>query len=163
MTYPYGVHVALVSVDAGTGRIDVRRYLVAYEIGKAINPTLVEGQLIGGVAQGLGGAMYEEFRYDAAGQPLATTFMDYLIPTAAEVPSRVDTVVREDAPSPSNPLGTKGAGEGGITGVGAAVANAVRDALGLSGDVGSLPLHPERVVDLATGAANAHATEVSCG
>ena len=163
MTYPYGVHVALVSVDAGTGRIDVRRYLVAYEIGKAINPTLVEGQLIGGVAQGLGGAMYEEFRYDAAGQPLATTFMDYLIPTAAEVPSRVDTVVREDAPSPSNPLGTKGAGEGGITGVGAAVANAVRDALGLSGDVGSLPLHPERVVDLATGAANSHATEVSCG
>jgi carbon-monoxide dehydrogenase large subunit/6-hydroxypseudooxynicotine dehydrogenase subunit gamma len=149
MTYPYGVHVALVEVDPGTGRIDVLRHLVAYEIGRAINPTLVEGQLVGGVAQGLGGAVYEEFRYDDAGQPLAATFMDYLIPTAAEVPPRVDTVITEDAPSPGNPLGTKGAGEGGITAVGAAVANAVRDALELTGDVGALPLHPQRVIELA--------------
>ncbi|HYX92930.1 MAG TPA: xanthine dehydrogenase family protein molybdopterin-binding subunit [Myxococcaceae bacterium] len=148
MTYPYGVHLALVDVDSGTGRIDVLRYLVAYEIGRAINPTLVEGQLVGGAAQGLGGALYEEFRYDQSGQPLATTFMDYLMPTAAEVAPRVDTVVTEDAPSPSNPLGMKGAGEGGIAGVGAALANAVRDALGLPGEVGSLPLHPERVTEL---------------
>jgi carbon-monoxide dehydrogenase large subunit len=163
MTYPYGVHVALVDVDAGTGRIDVLRYLVAYEIGKAINPTLVEGQLVGGVAQGLGGAVYEEFRYDEAGQPLAATFMDYLMPTAAEVPCKVETVVTEDAPSPSNPLGTKGAGEGGITAAGGALANAVRDALGLAGGVGSLPLHPQRVVELEAAAANSHAGEVPCG
>lgn len=149
MTYPYGVHVALVEADPGTGRIDVLRHLVAYEIGKAINPMLVEGQLVGGVAQGLGGAVYEEFRYDPAGQPLATTFMDYLIPTAAEVPPRVETLITEDAPSPGNPLGTKGAGEGGITAVGAAVANAVRDALGLAGDIGALPLDPQRVTELA--------------
>jgi aerobic carbon-monoxide dehydrogenase large subunit len=132
--------------------VEVPRYLVAYEVGRAINPTLVEGQLIGGVAQGLGGAVYERFGYDEAGQPLATTFMDYLIPTAAEVPARVHTVLREDAPSPDNPLGVKGAGEGGITAAGAAVANAVRDALELSGSVGALPLDPARVVALATAA-----------
>jgi CO/xanthine dehydrogenase Mo-binding subunit len=149
MTYPYGVHVALVEVDPDTGRVEVPRYLVAYEVGRAINPTLVEGQLIGGVAQGLGGAVYERFGYDDAGQPLATTFMDYLIPTAAEVPARVHTVLREDAPSPDNPLGVKGAGEGGISAAGAAVANAVRDALELPGSVGALPLDPARVAGLA--------------
>ncbi|GAA4830986.1 xanthine dehydrogenase family protein molybdopterin-binding subunit [Saccharopolyspora rosea] len=145
MTYPYGVHVALVDVDPGTGRVAVPRYLVAYEVGRAINPALVEGQLVGGVTQGLGGAVYERFHYDAQGQPQATTFLDYLVPTAAEAPGLVDVVVTEDAPSPDNPLGTKGAGEGGITAVGAAVANAVRDALGLTGDVGRLPLSPSRV------------------
>lgn len=150
MTYPYGVHVALVEVDRGTGSLSVLRYLVAYEVGKAINPTLVEGQLVGGVAQGLGGAVYENFHYDDQGQPQATTFMDYLMPTAAEVPARVDSVVTEDAPSPDNPLGTKGAGEGGITAVGGAVANAVRDALHLTDDVGGLPLSPRRIVELAS-------------
>ncbi|SDX80339.1 xanthine dehydrogenase, molybdenum binding subunit apoprotein [Modestobacter sp. DSM 44400] len=149
MTYPYGVHVALVDVDRDTGHVEVLRYLVAYEVGRAINPTLVEGQLIGGVAQGLGGALYESFVYDQQGQPQATTFMDYLMPTAEEVPRRVDTLVTEDAPSPGNPLGVKGAGEGGITAVAAATANAVRDALGLTGDVGALPLSPHRVVALS--------------
>ncbi|WP_037062896.1 xanthine dehydrogenase family protein molybdopterin-binding subunit [Pseudonocardia acaciae] len=149
MTYPYGVHAALVEVDADTGKVDVRRYLVAYEVGRALNPALVEGQLIGGVAQGLGGAVYERFSYDDAGQPTAATFMDYLIPTAAEMPARVTTVLREDAPSPDNPLGVKGAGEGGITAAGAAVANAVRDALELPGSVGALPLDPARVASLA--------------
>ncbi|MGH3494183.1 MAG: molybdopterin cofactor-binding domain-containing protein, partial [Sciscionella sp.] len=149
MTYPYGVHVALVEVDPGTGALRVLRYLVAYEVGKAINPQLVVGQLVGGVAQGLGGAVYENFGYDEQGQPQATTFMDYRIPTAAEVPEWVDTLVTEDAPSPDNPLGVKGAGEGGITAVGATVANAVRDALGLAGDVGGLPLSPHRIVELS--------------
>lgn len=150
MTYPYGVHVALVEIDRGTGRLTVPRYLVAYEVGRAVNPKLVEGQLVGGVAQGLGGAAYECFDYDEQGQPQATTFMDYLMPTAEEVPARVDTLVTEDAPSPGNPLGAKGAGEGGVTGAGAAIANAVRDALGLTGDVGSLPLSPHRIVELST-------------
>ncbi|CAM03288.1 xanthine dehydrogenase molybdenum binding subunit apoprotein [Saccharopolyspora erythraea NRRL 2338] len=149
MTYPYGVHVALVEIDRGTGHVSVLRYLVAYEVGRAINPALVEGQLLGGVAQGLGGAVYENFHYDEQGQPQATTFMDYLLPTAAEVPGVVEALVTEDAPSPDNPLGVKGAGEGGITAVGAAVANAVRDAIGLSGDVGHLPLAPRRVAELA--------------
>ncbi len=149
MTYPYGVHVALVEADPGTGQVEVLRYLVDYEVGRAINPTLVEGQLVGGVAQGLGGALYEEFSYDPLGQPQATTFMDYLLPTAAETPRRVETVIHEDAPAPGNPLGARGAGEGGITAAGAAVANAVRDALGLDGGVGALPLAPDRVAGLA--------------
>ncbi|WP_031468115.1 xanthine dehydrogenase family protein molybdopterin-binding subunit [Sciscionella sediminilitoris] len=149
MTYPYGMHVALVEVDTGTGAVRVLRYLVAYEVGRAINPDLVEGQLLGGVAQGIGGALYEQFRYDEAGQPQATTFMDYLLPTAEEVPDRVQTLITEDAPSPDNPLGAKGAGEGGITAAGGAIANAVRDALGVPGDLGGLPLTPGRIVELA--------------
>jgi carbon-monoxide dehydrogenase large subunit len=144
MTYPYGVHVALVDVDTGTGQVKVLRYLVAYEVGRAINPTMVEGQLLGGVAQGVGGALLEEFRYDDAGQPQAVTFMDYLMPTAAELP-RIDILVAQDAPAPGNPLGVKGAGEGGLTAAGAAIAGAIRDALGLAGSVGRLPMTPERV------------------
>ncbi len=144
MTYPYGAHAALVEVDTGTGRVRVLRYLVAYEVGRAINPMLVEGQLRGGVAQGLGGALLEEFSYDDAGQPQAISFISYRMPTAAEVPP-VDVLVRQDAPAPGNPLGVMGAGEGGINAVGAAVANAVRDALGLPSGVGRLPLTPARV------------------
>jgi carbon-monoxide dehydrogenase large subunit/6-hydroxypseudooxynicotine dehydrogenase subunit gamma len=144
MTYPYGAHAAVVEVDPGTGQVRVLRYLVAYEVGRAINPMLVEGQLRGGVAQGIGGALFEEFSYDDAGQPQAITFIEYRIPTAAEVPP-VDVILSQDAPSPGNPLGVMGAGEGGVNAVGAAVANAVRDALGLAGGVGQLPLTPARV------------------
>jgi carbon-monoxide dehydrogenase large subunit len=150
MTYPYGAHAAVVEVDTGTGRVRVLRYLVAYEVGRAINPMLVEGQLRGGVAQGIGGALFEEFRYDDAGQPQAITFIEYRLPTAAEIPP-VDVLLSQDAPSPGNPLGVMGAGEGGINGVGAAVANAVRDALGLAGGVGQLPLTPARVCALMPG------------
>lgn len=144
MTYPYGVHAALVEVDPGTGGVRALRYLVAYEVGRAVNPAMVEGQLRGGVAQGVGGALLEEFRYDEAGQPQAVTFMDYRMPTAAEVPG-VDVLVTEDAPSAGNPLGVKGAGEGGLTAAGGALANAVRDALGLAGPVGRLPMTADRV------------------
>jgi len=147
MTYPYGVHVAVVAVDPGTGQVRVLRYLVAYEVGRAVNPMLVEGQLRGGVAQGIGGALFEEFSYDDAGQPQAITFIEYRMPTAAEVPA-VDLLVCQDAPSPGNPLGVMGAGEGGVSAAGAAVANAVRDALGLAGGVGQLPLTPARVREL---------------
>ena len=148
MTYPYGAHAAVVEVDPGTGQVRVLRYLVAYEVGRAVNPMLVEGQLRGGVAQGLGGSLFEEFSYDEAGQPQAITFIEYRIPTAAEVPP-VDVLLSQDCPAPGNPLGVMGAGEGGISAVGAAVANAVRDALGLAGGVGQLPLTPARVRRLA--------------
>ncbi|HUB20945.1 MAG TPA: xanthine dehydrogenase family protein molybdopterin-binding subunit [Streptosporangiaceae bacterium] len=147
MTYPYGAHAAVVAVDPGTGQVRVLRYLVAYEVGRAVNPMLVEGQLRGGVAQGIGGALFEEFSYDDAGQPQAITFIEYRMPTAAEVPP-VDLLVCQDAPSPGNPLGVMGAGEGGVSAAGAAVANAVRDALGLAGGVGQLPLTPARVREL---------------
>jgi aerobic carbon-monoxide dehydrogenase large subunit len=150
MTYPYGAHAAVVEVDPDTGQVRVLRYLVTYEVGRAINPMLVEGQLRGGVAQGIGGALMEEFCYDDGGQPQAISFVEYRMPTAAEVPP-VDVLVSQDAPAPGNPLGVMGAGEGGINAVGAAVANAVRDALGLAGGVGQLPLTPARVRALCEG------------
>jgi carbon-monoxide dehydrogenase large subunit len=144
MTYPYGVQIAVVRVDGDTGAVMVERYLVAYDIGRAINPMLVEGQLVGGVVQGLGGALYEEFRYDERGEPLCVTFADYLIPTVREIPP-IDVLITEDAPSPLNPLGIKSAGEGGITPVGAVIAAAIDDAIGVPGGVTRLPATPQRV------------------
>jgi CO/xanthine dehydrogenase Mo-binding subunit len=116
--------------------------LIAYDIGRAINPMLVEGQLVGGFAQGLGGSLLEEFRYDERGQPLSVTFADYLIPTASEVPP-VEVLLTEDAPTPTNPLGIKGAGEGGIAAVGAVIASAIDDALQMPGAVTRLPVTPQ--------------------
>ena len=147
MTYPYGLHLAQVEIDPATGGVEILRYFIAYEVGCAVNPTLVEGQLIGGAAQGIGGALFEEFRYDGSGQPLAATFIDYLEPTAAEVP-RVETLICEDAPSPDNPLGLKGAGEGGTVGCGAAITSALEDALEMPGEITALPVSPERIRSL---------------
>ena len=144
MTYPYGVQIAVVQVDRDTGAVTVERYLVAYDIGRAINPMLVEGQLVGGVVQGLGGALYEEFRYDERGEPLSVTFADYLMPTLREIPP-IEVLLTEDAPSPLNPLGIKSAGEGGITPVGAVIAAAIDDAIGVPGSVTRLPATPQRV------------------
>ncbi len=144
MNYPYGVHLAVVRVERDTGAVVVERYLVAYDIGKAVNPMLVEGQIAGGVAQGLGGALFEEFLYDARGEPLSVTFADYVVPTAREVPP-IDVLITEDAPSPLNPLGLKGAGEGGANAVGAAIAAAIDDALGRPGAVTQLPVTPQRL------------------
>ena len=118
MVYPYGVHIAAVRVDADTGGVTIERYAIAYDIGKAVNPKLVEGQIAGGLAQGVGGALLEEFLYDDNGEPLSVTFADYLMPTAREIPE-LSILVTEDAPSPLNPLGLKGAGEGGANPVGA--------------------------------------------
>jgi aerobic carbon-monoxide dehydrogenase large subunit len=142
--YPYGVHFAVVRVDRDTGGVDVEDYVIAYDIGRAINPALVKGQIVGGFAQGLGGALLEEFTYNERGDPLATTFADYLIPTAREIPE-VDVILREDYTSPLNPLGIKGAGESGITGVGAAIASAIEDAIGMPGAVTQLPVTPQRL------------------
>jgi carbon-monoxide dehydrogenase large subunit len=145
--YPYGTHVAAVEVDAETGQVTVTDYVIAYDVGRAINPMIVEGQLAGGLAQGLGGALLEELAYDDGGQLLTTTFMDYLLPTAMEMPARVVLRLLEEAPSPLNPLGVKGAGEGGCTGAGAALANAVADALAPLGvRLSGLPLTPESLL-----------------
>ena len=144
MVYPYGVHVAAVRVDAETGGVEIERYAIAYDIGRAVNPRLIEGQLAGGLAQGIGGALYEEFLYDEAGEPLSVTFADYLMPTAHEMPTP-DLLVTEDAPSPLNTLGLKGAGEGGANPVGAAIASAIDDALQKPGAVTQLPVTPQRL------------------
>lgn len=144
MVYPYGVHIGVVRIDPGTGEVTVERFLIGYDIGRAINPMLVDGQLVGGFAQGLGGALFEEFRYDSRGEPLSVTLADYLLPTINEMPE-VDVLVTEEAPSPANPLGLKSVGEGGITGVGAAIATAIDDALGIPGAVTKIPVTPQRI------------------
>jgi carbon-monoxide dehydrogenase large subunit len=146
MTYPYGTHVAVVEVDPDTGEVWLRKYVIAYDVGRAINPMLVDGQLVGGLAQGIGGALLEELVYDAQGQLLTTSLMDYLLPTSMEMPELTVTRILEEAPTPLNPLGVKGAGEGGSSGVGAAIANAVADALSPLGvSITELPLSPDRI------------------
>jgi aerobic carbon-monoxide dehydrogenase large subunit len=147
MNYPYGVHAAVVAVDRETGIARLEKFMIAYDIGCAINPMLVDGQLQGGLAQGIGGALFEEFTYDAAGQPLSSTFADYIMPGSTEVPG-AKILLTEDAPSPLNPLGIKGAGEGGINAVGAAIASAIDDAIGKPGAVTELPVTPRRLLGL---------------
>jgi carbon-monoxide dehydrogenase large subunit len=144
MNYPYGVHVVKVRVDPETCGVKVERYVVGYEVGRAINPMLVHGQIAGAAVQGIGGALLEEFVYDQSGQPLATSFADYLMPTSNETPT-IEMFLREDCPSPQNPLGVRGAGEGGLTAVGAAIGAAVDDALQSPGLVDCLPIGPSKL------------------
>jgi carbon-monoxide dehydrogenase large subunit len=151
VTYTSAVHIAHVEVDAGTGAVRLLRYVVAHDCGKLINPVIVEGQIHGGVAQGVGGGLLEEMVYDEQGQLLTGTFMDYLVPTATELPA-IETVHLE-YPSPRNPLGIKGIGEGGAISPPAAIANAVEDALRPFGvRVTRAPLGPSVVLGLIAGA-----------
>ena len=142
MNYPYGVHIAIVSVDQQTYSVEVEKYAITYDVGRAVNPAMIEGQIIGGLAQGIGGALFEEFKYDEFGQPLSVTLADYLMVSAVEMPP-CDILILEDSPSPLNPLGIKGAGEAGVTAAGAAIASAVDDALQRPGLVEQLPITPQ--------------------
>jgi CO/xanthine dehydrogenase Mo-binding subunit len=144
MTYPYGIHLAVARVDAETHGVVLERLMAAYDIGRAVNPMLVEGQMAGGLVQGLGGALLEEFLYDADGQPLSVTLADYAMPTASETPP-LEVLVTEDAPSGIGTLGVKGAGEAGASAVGAAIASAVDAALGGRARITELPLTPPRI------------------
>ncbi len=151
VTYASAVHVAHVEVDMGTGHVKLLRYVVSHDCGKVINPLIVEGQVHGGVAQGVGGAMFEEMVYDDEGQLLTGSFMDYLVPTATDLP-RIETVHLE-YPSPRNPLGVKGLGEGGAISPPAAIANAVEDALAPFGvTIRETPVSPARLLALIEGA-----------
>lgn len=141
-TFSNSCHAAVVDVDPATGSVRLSRYLVVEDCGRVINPLIVEGQIQGGVAQGIGSALYEELCYDQSGQLLTTTFMDYRLPSTMEVP-RVE-IVHLETPS-SNALGTKGMGESGAIGPMAAIANAIADALGTSCDITETPLTPSRV------------------
>jgi CO/xanthine dehydrogenase Mo-binding subunit len=147
MAYPYGVHLAQVRIDPDTGAVAIERYLVAYDIGRAVNPMMIVGQIAGGFAQGLGGALFEEFLYSPEGQPLSVSFADYLIPASCEVPN-VEVLLTEDAPSPLNPLGLKGSGEAGVTAVGAALASAIDDAIGIPLAIRELPVTPQKMLEL---------------
>ena len=144
-TYSYGSHAAHVAVDAETGKMEVLRYVVVEDVGRCINPLTMHGQSVGGAAQGIGGAMLEELVYDAGGQLLSGSLMDYLLPTSQDIPN-IETVITEDAPSPLNPLGVKGAGEGAILATGAALGNAVANALAPFGvQVNTMPLSPDNI------------------
>jgi carbon-monoxide dehydrogenase large subunit len=145
LTYSYGSHVAHVAVDPETGKIEVLRYVVVEDIGRCINPLIVHGQTVGAAVQGIGATILEELAYDENGQLLSGTFMDYLLPTSTDVPA-IDSIILEEAPSPLNPLGVKGAGEGGIVATGAALANAVSHALAPLGvQITELPLSPNKL------------------
>jgi len=149
-TFSNGVHACIVEIDPETGMLSLHRYVIVHDCGRVLNPLIVEGQIHGGVAQGLGGAFWEKLVYDAQGQPLTTTFMDYLLPTAADLPSF--DVGHEETPTPLNPLGVKGAGEAGVIPVGAAIAQAVEDALRpFRVHITEMPLSPSRVWELVAG------------
>jgi carbon-monoxide dehydrogenase large subunit len=147
VTYANAVHAALVEVDVATGAVRLLRYVVVHDCGRVINPVLVDGQIHGGVAQGIGNALMEELVYDESGQLLTGSLADYLVPTACDVPPMA--LGHQESLSPRNPLGLKGLGEGGAISPPAAIANAVEDALRPLGvAIAATPLSPERVLAL---------------
>ncbi len=151
VTWSSGTHVAAVEVDEETGFVRVLRYVSVDDCGKMLNPTIVEGQIHGGIAHGLGNTLWEEVVYDSEGQLLTSTYMDYLLPTATDVPPI--TVGHQEFHSVLNPIGIKGCGEGGAVSPLAAVANAIVDALKpLDVKIDRVPIHPEKLLELIEGA-----------
>ena len=149
--FAYGVHLAEVEVEAETGAVGVRRYLVVNDCGRQINPMIVEGQIVGGIAQGVGGALFEELVYDEDGQMLNANLLDYQLPTSLDLPNV--EISHDESPSPLNPLGAKGIGEGGAIAAHAVIASAVEDALAHTGArVRETPLRPGTVWKLMHGA-----------
>jgi carbon-monoxide dehydrogenase large subunit len=149
-TFSNACHICTCEVDVDTGRVSILRYVVSEDCGRMINPKVVEGQIFGGVVQGLGGVLYEHMVYDDDGNPLTSTFVDYLLPTACEVPTI--EVGHIESPGP-NPLGVKGMGEGGAIASPAAVVNAVADALAPLGvRISGSPLGPTQILDMIAAA-----------
>lgn len=147
-----GVHAMIVEVDAETAAVDIKRYVVVHDCGRVINPMVVEAQIQGGVAHGIGNAFYEQLIFDEGGQLMNASFMDYLLPTALDVPTV--EMAHIETPSPLNPLGTKGVGEAGAIPTGALFAQAVEDALAGSGvEITEVPLSPNRLFELLRAAA----------
>jgi carbon-monoxide dehydrogenase large subunit len=144
-TFSYATHAALVAVDPEIGNVEILDYVVIEDGGKLVNPMIVEGQIYGGLAQGIGTALYEEMPFNSAGQPLASTFADYLLPGPTEVPAaRIDHM---ETLSPHTEFGVKGIGEGGAIAPPAAIANAVNDALRpLGAELLVSPLTPRQVL-----------------
>lgn len=146
-----GVHAMIVEVDPETMQLDIKRYVVVHDCGRVINPMILEGQIQGGVAQGIGNAFYEQLVFDANGQLMNASFMDYLLPTSDTVP-RIETD-HVETPSPLNPLGIKGAGEAGAIPVGPLFAQAIEDALGIAQlEILEIPLSPSRLFELVRAA-----------
>jgi carbon-monoxide dehydrogenase large subunit len=156
-----GTHVVEVEVDPKTGNVKILRYTVVHDCGRVLNSTIVDGQVLGGVVHGIGAALFEWMRYDDSGQPLTTTYADYLLPTVDVVPPQI-AIKHMQSPSPLNPLGVKGAGEGGTIGAPAAIASAVEDALRqFDVRVRELPIAPSKLhaqIEVARGAASTTAS-----
>ncbi|MGI5330630.1 xanthine dehydrogenase family protein molybdopterin-binding subunit [Actinomadura nitritigenes] len=153
VTVASAAHGAVVEVDERTGKTEILSYVVVHDCGRVVNPMVADGQVTGGVMQGIGGALYEEMEYGPDGQPRSVTYMDYLVPTAAEAPPYVLDHI--ETRSTLNPLGVKGLGEGGAIAPGAALANAVEDALGPDRvHITRGPLTPSRIRDLIRGASS---------
>src|SRR5262249_4196021 len=151
LAYANACHVAEVEVDIETGGVTILRYSVIQDSGTLINPAMVDGQIKGGVAHGIGNALLEFMAYDEGGQPLTTTFAEYLLPAATEIPV-VHTMYKE-TPSPLNPLGAKGVGEAGTIPTAAAVISAIEDALTPFGvKIAQTPVPPHKIVELIAGA-----------
>jgi carbon-monoxide dehydrogenase large subunit len=147
LAYSNACHVAEVEVDTETGGVKVLRYVAMQDAGRRINPMIVEGQVHGGIAHGIGNAILEWMGYDEAGQPITTTFADYLLPTAREVPD-FETLYKE-SPSPNNPLGVKGVGEVGVIPAAAAIISAIEDALSpFDVRIAQMPITPAKLVEL---------------
>jgi carbon-monoxide dehydrogenase large subunit len=145
VTWSYAAHAAIVEVDRELGRVEIDKYAIAHDCGVVVNPLLVEGQIAGGTAQGLGGALLEDIAYDPDGQLLAGSLADYMVPTAGDMPEMV--MVHQHTRSPLNPLGVKGVGEGGAVAPPAAIANAIADALAPFGaEFNTTPIKPEAIV-----------------
>ena len=146
-TFASGLHIAVVEVDRDTGGVSITDYAAVTDAGRLINPLIVEGQIHGGFAQGVGGALYEELAYDEHGQPRTQTLLEYTMPSAEQIPPlKLASVV---TPSPLNPLGVKGVGEGGALAPPAAIAAAVEDALSHFGArITSTPIRPENLLRL---------------
>jgi carbon-monoxide dehydrogenase large subunit len=144
-TFSYATHAAVVAVDPGTGLVEILDYVVVEDGGVLINPMIVDGQICGGTAQGIGTCLYEAMPFDAQGQPLASTMIDYMLPSATEVPDI--RILHMESPSPYTSFGSKGIGEGGAIGPPAALVSAVNDALrSLGVEVNQLPLTPELIL-----------------
>ncbi len=144
-TFSYACHAVAVAVDPGTGAVELLDYVIVEDAGTLVNPMVVDGQIYGGTAQGIGTALFEEMRYDSQGQPLASTLADYMLPGATEVPA--PRIIHMETPSPYTTFGQKGMGEGGAIAPGAAIANAVNDALRpLGAELTELPMSPRRVM-----------------
>jgi CO/xanthine dehydrogenase Mo-binding subunit len=142
-----GVHAMIVEVDPATMLVEIKRYVVVHDCGTVINPLILDGQIHGGVAQGIGNAFYEQLVFDAEGQLLNASFMDFLLPTATDVPHI--EIGHVETPSPLNQLGIKGAGEAGAIPTGALFARAVEDALNVPGlEICEIPLSPNRLFEL---------------
>jgi carbon-monoxide dehydrogenase large subunit len=153
--YASGAHAVVLEVDPETGKIDIEKYVIGHDCGTVINPLLVDGQVLGGFAAGIGNAMYEEQFYDDAAQPQTTSYLDFALPSSMEVPPV--ELFHVQSPSPLNPLGAKGAGEGGTIPAPAAIANAVEDALRPFGArINAMPVTPPKIVSAIAGRRGQH-------